>query len=440
MSIYAYEPYFQAQDRTGKAMRRSIADWFELYYQRKPQPQLDSCQRVAYTVVNKLTRGVFSEYSAQGSDRFAQEVLRSLDGCSREAVQLALVGGESYLKPWPKGKSFGFTVIPRNHVLIFARDHQGRPTDVGTVERSVGDKYFYTLLERRRLDEKGYLTVENKLMRSLNEENPGQEVSLQSHPMYADLPKRYTYRLPVGSVGLVQLKTPILNCVDGSADGVSVYAAAAELIRNIDRNEALLCQEFEHGQSRVLASSDLLDKGQLKDSLFVALDEDAQTVGITVYSPQLREESFLRRKQEYLRNVETIVGLKRGLLSDANMDERTATEIAASQAEHNLAIMDFQRMWERSAREALRLCSLLAELYGMGQRKDAKAQFDWGNGILYDEEKTWNDYKELVDKGLLRPEIALGWRFGMETGCEADLQKIREKYMPQSTDPSLCSE
>lgn len=38
----------------------------------------------------------------------------------------------------------------------------------------------------------------------------------------------------------------------------------------------------------------------------------------------------------------------------------------------------------------------------------------------------------MVSAGLLKPEIALGWRFGMPTETAADLKKIREKYMPEA--------
>ena len=57
---------------------------------------------------------------------------------------------------------------------------------------------------------------------------------------------------------------------------------------------------------------------------------------------------------------------------------------------------------------------------------------DWGNGILFDEDKVWADYLDMVARGLIKPEIALGWRFGMPTETEADLAKIREKYMPEA--------
>ena len=75
--------------------------------------------------------------------------------------------------------------------------------------------------------------------------------------------------------------------------------------------------------------------------------------------------------------------------------------------------------------EVLALCSQLAELYDLPARDAGKARFDWGNGVLYDQEKTWEDYMEMVDKGLLKPEVALAWRFGI-----ADEKAIRDKLMP----------
>ena len=57
-------------------------------------------------------------------------------------------------------------------------------------------------------------------------------------------------------------------------------------------------------------------------------------------------------------------------------------------------------------------------------------RIEWGNGVLFDEEKRWEDYKELVAMGMIRPEVALGWRFGLPTETEADLANIRKKFMP----------
>ncbi len=431
MAIYSYEEAFGAADQTSAAMRRAISDWFSLYY---GEGEGDTCQRVAYAVVSKLVRTVFGEYQAVAKDVATQSVLTKLNKKAHQAMELALVGGECYIKPCLSQAGFSFALLPRENVLIFSRDAGGRVTDMGTVEKTVRGRHYYTLLERRTLDAEGCLTIQNKLYRSLNAQNLGTSVPLNSHPDYGQLADRYRYACPWDSIGLIQIKTPILNCVDGSPDGVSVYGAAVGLIRAIDENEAQLRQEFIRGQSRIIASRDMLkDDGtgslRLEDHLFIGLDEDPEQVGITVFSPELRQRSYLERKQEYLRNVESVIGLKRGMLSDANMEDRTATEIASSAGDYNLTVMDFQRMWEQAVGECLYLCSRLAETYEMTQLSQT-VQIDWGNGILYDEDKTWESYQKMVADGLLKPEIALGWRFNMPAETEADRALIRVRLMP----------
>ena len=431
MSIYDYEQAFGAADKTSRAMRQAIKEWFGLYYRTTPGDGYDPCQRIAYTVVTKLVKAVFGEYHVNTADPVTARIVEALNEKRTQAMGLTLIGGECYIKPCPEHHGMGFRLISRDNVLIFGRDAKGEPTDVGTLERSVNGKYYYTLLERRRVDEKGYLTIENRLYRSLDSRNLGQQTMLSQHPAYAGLAERYRYEVPVGSVGLVRLKTPMVNCVDGSVDGVSIYAAAAGLIRNIDRNEAQLSGEFDRGESRIIVSADMLDQEGIRDHLFVGLDEDPERVGMTVFAPQLREQSFLARKQEYLRNVESVIGLKRGMLSDANVEERTATEITASAAEYSLTVMDLQQMWQKGLLQTVRLCAVLCGLYGMEVPENTQISIDWGNGVLYDEEKTWADYMEMVARGLLKPEIALGWRFELPAGTREEQLAIRQRYMPE---------
>ena len=431
MSIYDYESAFGVEDKTTTAMRNAVQEWFSLYYQQDEDADSDGCQRIPYVIVNKLVKTMFGEYGVSTDSPFVQNLIAELESVRQDAVQLMLVGGECYVKPCVETEGFSFTLIPRNNVLIFARDRWGNPTDMGMVEQSTYGKHYYTLLERRTLDEAGCLTIENRLYRSLNSQSLGGQVSLSQHPAYQFLAETYRYEKPMGSVGVVRMKTPMLNCVDGSADGVSVYAPATGLIKNIDRNEAQLCGEFTRGKSRIVASADLLDKDSgLTDDLFVGLDEDADHVGLTIFSPQLRESSFLARKQEYLRNVESIIGLKRGMLSDTNEEERTATEIASSAGDFNLTIIDFQHVWERTVRELVALCVELAGVYAVPAESEGTLSIDWGNGILYDENKTWEEYRQMVSDGMIRPEIALGWRFNMPAKTEEDLNAIRAKYMP----------
>ncbi len=434
-----YELVFRAVDTTSTEMKAAIRKWYDLYFQAVSNEDTDSCQKIPYTIVRKLTKTAFSEYTASSKDEFVSGVLDALNKKKEYAMQMALIGGECGLKPICTDKGFRFAVVSRPNVLVFARDGDGNITDIGTAEHCVNGRFYYTLLERRTVGAGGYLTIENKLYRSSSEDALGQNVALTELPQYADLPDQYTFTKPMDSVGIAWLKTPIANCVDGSQDGVSVYASAIGLIENINRNEAQINGEFERGKSRIIVSGDMLEfdetgkRKKLSADVFTAVDEAPEDIGITIFSPAFREQSYLALKTEYLRNVENVIGLKRGLLSEVEAAERTATEVTSSEGDYNLTIIEFQQMWEDALREAVRLCGILGQMYhvpGAHDVDDDSIVVDWGNGVLFDEEKTWADYKDMVASGLLKPEIALGWRFNMPTDTEAQRRKIREKYMP----------
>ena len=431
---------FQANDITTRSMREAITEWFDLYFRGGKYEKENSKLRIPYIVVNKLSKTVFSEYAATCEGEFAQKVLDAIGTIRNEAMQYALIGGECLLKPVPTSTGFYFTVIPRNNVQVFGRSPTGEMTDIGTAELTINEKYYYRLLERRTVDERGFLTIRNYLYRSRNENELGERVDLHTLPQYENFAEEYTFTQPVHSIGLIRLKTPMVNCVDGSRDGVSVYAAAVDLIHSINKNEAQLDGEFERGESRVFASTDVIKKDEngnktIDSNLFVALDGDPEEMGITIFNPALREQSFFARKQEYLRDVENLIGLKRGLLSEVEAAERTATEITSSAGEYNLTIIDFQRRWEETLREATRVCSILGPMYKVpnaGAIDPDKVVITWGNGVLYDEEKVNAELRSQVQSGLLMPERYMGWYHNLPCDTEAERAEIRKNYMPEA--------
>lgn len=438
----AYQMAFQALDITSLPMRYAIEDWFKLYYLQAATKDEDPCQQIPYTIVRKLIKATFSEYSASSKDAFAAQILKALGNIRSEAMQQAFIGGASFLKPIPTRDGFRFTVGKRSNLLIFGRDAAGVPMDIGISETSVHDKFYYTLLERRTVDARGYLTIKNALYRSYTDTDLGQPVALNSLPQYANLQDDYTFREPVGSTGVVFVCTPMENCVDGSPDAVSVYAAAVGLIHGINRNEAQLNGEFDRGKSRLIVSKDMLKKDKsgrlrLTDDVFTALEEDPENVGVTIFSPAIRDQNFLARKQDYLRTAENIIGLKRGLLSEVEAVERTAKEITSSEGDYSLTITDFQQMWENAVRETMRVCGGLGQMYRIpGAHEVAEDQviISWGNGVLFDEEKTRQRMLGEVQAGLLQPERYLGFTYKLPCDTPAQRARIRRDYMPEVAD------
>lgn len=437
---YGYEDAFGATDCTSTNMKTAIDEWFELFYQTKANKESDPCQRIPYTVVNKLTKTMFGEYETAGQDDFVNRILDGVEHVQNRVTHDAMIGGLAYIKPFPIiGDRFVFSSVSRTNMLIFGMDVEGRPTDIGTAERTVSGSDYYTLLERRTIGKDGRLTIKNRLYKSDSSGNLGRLVPLSSIPRYAALRDEYTFADDIG-LGMVPVRCPVPNCVDGSTSPVSVYAAAVGLIRNINRNEAELSGEFERGKSRLIVAADLLRGSPdgkhkaLVDDVFTGLDENPEDVGITIFSPSFREQSFLARKVEYLRNVESVIGLKRGMLSQVEAMDKTATEVTSSAGDYNLTIIDFQKMWETALRELVVLCGKLGKMYRIPGAHDITEDaitIDWGNGVLYDEDKRWTDLKAMVAAGMLKPEYAVGWYFGMPTETPRDFEAIRARYMPE---------
>ena len=424
---------FHVKDITTDVMKDAIYDWEDLYYGADVEGEDDN-QRLAYTIVRKLTKNIFAEYTAEGKSDFEKAVLEALGRARKKAMQQALIGGEILLKPLFFKDRLDFAVMPRSSLVIAGRNEKNEIIDLCSEERCEEDENYFTLCERRKVVD-GRLSIETKLFKSDNPNSYGRETSLSTLSRYRDVDPQIN--IPVDSVGLIPLTCPIENCVDGTDDAVAVYAAAAKLIHKINLNEAQINGEFERGESRILVSNDYLTgtKGsrKLTDNIFVGLDDDPENVGIQIFAPAFREQSYLNRKREYLRNIESVIGLKRGLLSEVESEDKTATEVTSSAGDYNTTVIDFQEAWETTVRKAMDITAQLYQAYRMGDttHSEETTVIGWGNGVLYDENKTWADMLTLVQMGLLKPEIAVAWYFDKDIKDPKVLEEVRNKYMPQ---------
>ncbi len=425
------------KDCTSAAMQQALDDWFELYFQDQPTEQEDPCQRLPVLIVSKLSRACFGEYEAKGQTPFAQKFLDHLGQVRRKALQLTLIGGEAWLKPIPTADSFAFEVMRRDSVSVFARNHWGEAVDLASGYEFWEKGWKYTFIERRTQLAEG-VRIQNRLFATRAQIGMGVEVPLSHCERYARLLPQMMLQ-GIGGLGLVRLSTQLENCVDTSSDSVSVYAPAVGLIHAINRNEKQLWREFENGESRVFASADLLRRRpngdlQLPKGLFVGLDDDPQSTGLTVYSPSLRHESFLQRKKEYLRNLESLLSLKRGLLSEADSLQLTATEVTGSSGDYSLTIREIQQIWERAVQQATAVCNSLVALYPIHQSSTIDFEKDislcWGDGVLSTSESRWQETVQMVQMGMLKPEIALAQRFRLPCDTLQQQEKIARQYLP----------
>lgn len=453
---------FGAEDITSAAMKNAVAEWYDLYFRCAPSGAAAWAQRIPYTIVDALQCACFGEYragvAAGGNAAKARLLGGALDALERVrglAFQHALIGGEVFIKPvpraasrpslasarsaetgeptpgdlrsggTPRGKeppvwdrsdgSFSFTVVARPGYMVLGRDDAGAITAVGSREVSWQDGRQFTLLEKRLVGPDGLLTIESRLYESRSKGSLGRRVPLDKVAKYAGMREVLTLPRPCG-LGMVHMKTPMVNCVDQSFDGVSIYAAAAGKIAAAARHEARTEDEYRLTQPRVIASVDIMRRDENGDVLDVPeyivpiVDDEPASAGLTVYNPAPNQAQLEARMHQHLRDIENIVGLRRGMLSGVEAAERTATEVAATSARYAMTVAGLCAMWRRAVADVAALCDVMGRMYlGWDAAPAPGVEISFGDGVLYDADKEFDRLFRCVEAGVLPREALVDW-------------------------------
>lgn len=442
--VQSFEDAFGAPDITSSEMQKAIASWFNLYFDSSMPCEVDSSQRIPYVIVDGLHKAVFGEYECsvdakEDKGERLKASLDELDDCRQDAFQQTLIGGEGFIKPIPYKGNFIFSFVNRQAFIVLGRDAKGNITSAGTSEVTVKAKTFYTLLERRTVADDGSVTIENKLFKSDAPGVIGSPVALTSVPEYAHLEPEAKLSLPLDNLGLIPIKTPMSNCVDGSKDGVSVYAAAVNEIMNAYGHAKRTDNEYELTEPHALVSEDLQRRDTVGNLVPIAkyitpIDGSPDEVGYNVYNPKPNQQELEARENQLLRHIEDICGLRRGTISHVDTEDKTATEVLTSSGRYALTIKDFQKMWEKAVFETVRTCNILGRIYhGWDKSELPEVEIGWGNGVLYDEQKDYERLRDLVADGHLKPEYLIKW-MEIKAMDPQEIASVREQFMPELAD------
>ena len=253
-----------------------------------------------------------------------------------ENLQDGLALGSFILKPLGDGRS---EFVSADKFVPIAFDDEGKPSDIMFFTRKkVGENSWFTRVERHYFDDNHNLVIENRCYRSSSESVIGSPGNLADIDEWADIEPG-----PIVFPGMTKndygyFRVPLKNRVDGSSCGVSIYSAAVSAIRKADIQYGRLDWEYSSGERAVHVDERALrHKGgrvklpEGKQRLYRGLNlEQSQGELYKEYSPAMRDEAYIRGLEKTYRNIEFIVGLAYGDLSDASEVDKTATEIRAS--------------------------------------------------------------------------------------------------------------
>lgn len=379
-----------------KRMLNGEADWITDYVESLKIEE-GICREFAdATLIEMETR-----VSIDSLDKKYQKAIVDLNENMQEGLGL----GSFVLKPIGNSGS-EFVSADKFVPITFGDD--GKPLDIGflTVKR-VGQNDYFTRFERHYFTN-GNLTIENKCFHSQDPSDIGQTCSLEEVPEWATINPG-----PVIYPGMQQMdfgyyRNPIKNRIDGSACGVSIFEAAKGRIRKADIQGARLDWEYDSGERAIHVDDRALKKdrktgrfgmAKLNKRLYRGLDlDDGKDKELyKEYSPEMRDEAYKRGLEEYKREIEFIVGLAYGDLSDAQEVEKTATEIKISKARKYNRVTAIQSNLEECLEDFAAGLAFYNGLYTSGYEFMCK----FNDSILTDEESERQQDRQDVSMGVM---------------------------------------
>ena len=334
----------------------------------------------------------------------------------RIPVEYGCAKGGVIFKPYVSGGTLSVDIVQADAFYPTAFDNSGRITGAVFVQRIVRGEKYYTRLEKHELHGTRY-TITNKAYMSLNRGYLGTQTELGSVDEWSGL-------LDEVSVDNVTqplfgyFRPAIANTIDPSSPlGVSVYANAAELIDDANKQYARFLWEFESGERALIANSmafklDRDGKMQLPNKkLYRTLDVEDMDF-FKEWTPTMREQSFIDGLDRIFRQIEFNCGLAYGTLSDVQNSDKTAEEIRASKQRSYATVSDNQKALRNALSDLVYAMDIYCSLYNLAPLGKYEVSFEFDDSIVADRKTEFAEKQALVSLGIMQKWEFRAWYFG----------------------------
>lgn len=373
-------------------------------------PAAISAELARLSTVEMSTNIKGSAFAIWLDNLYQNDVVRNL----RKYLEYGLAKGNIVIKPIPTKDGIRTQFIQAGNFFPIEYDNNGKITKCVFTEQIKRLNSIYTLLEIHTLNGER-LTIENRAFRSSDGLRLGAETSLADVEEWQSLSEKVTLS-GTDSLLFGLFSCPLANQIDSNSPlGVSAYSRAVKLIEEADRRYSDICWEYEAKQAAVHMSSSMMTKDcngnwkvpEDRERLYRVVEYNTGAVDkplIDVYSPEIRDSSLFNGLNQQLRRIEFNCNVAYGTLSDPNNVEKTAEEIKTSKKRSFDFVNNIHTEIEKTIEDWAKAVWFWSQIYGLAPNGDYSIDFNWGDGILYDEEdERKNDRADLAN-GTLRPE------------------------------------
>ena len=345
----------------------------------------------------------------------------------REKVEQACAAGGMVLRPYVKGGHIYFDWTMQWDIYPIAFDDDGNLSDVVFPDIWMDGETVYTRLERHQATDQG-VVITNRAFKSRSRDALGVEIPLEEVPRWADIAPQVELNQAQGQM-FGWFRVAAANNIDiGTPLGVSVFHKAIQTIEDADRQHSRILWEYEGSELAVFVDplalrpvpgeEGIMDLPPRKKRLFRAIRSHEDGKGMTFYTPPIRDAAQHAELNRLKMAVEDLCGISRGLISDANVEARTATELRIMRTRSYTTVADNQKALERCLRDVVRAMDEYATWMNLAPQGEYELSFEWDDSISTDTQQQLAERLELLAQGVTGKTEMRQWYFG-ETKAQA---------------------
>jgi A118 family predicted phage portal protein len=344
------------------------------------------------------------------------DVLKDVDKKKKKIVNRMLGTGGVVLIPYAYKDRILFNIIPQFRLNI--NEVQG--------EKIVNA----TILSDIKIEKVGYNT--KMYYRWTNQEIVGNNIVIEQK--YTDengdlITKPEVYkdiqdRIVIANVDRCLfgfLKSPVDNRKSSDDYGVPItYGCGStinEIYETLDqiRREYRLKEAFVGADKLMFNGEDALPM----NGLYRKVDSGDDTFW-EVFDPAIRDTSYYNRLQEQYARLEKQVGTSKGILTEVETTNATATEIRRAMYDTYTIVEDTREQFEKGLNDFMYACDVYANYYNMGPMGEYEINYDWSYNLLENTKETWEQLVTGKSNGVVKDVELRQFLYPSETIEEAE--------------------
>ena len=338
--------------------------------------------------------------------------------------------GGIFLVPYVKGKKLFYNKIPQNRVTIDKTEGDlitGATilAEKKEITKGVGQTKTYIRWTNYRV-ENGNCIIEQKFS-----DETGAEIETP------DFWKNILLKQTISGVDRAlfgYIQSPVNNRRTNDKYGVPITYGCEATINEIKETMKQLLDEFRLkrpflGIDYTMFKADKNGKVTRlpEDGLYRMFDFDEKDSKFNVYDPAFR--SYTERLQELYKRLEDEIGTSRGIISDMQTQNATATEIKRAMYDTFNIVDDMRANIEKGMEDFFYACNVLANAYNLSSQGEYEVGFEWSYSLIEDTQTEWTQLTYAQSKGVISEVELRQWLKPDETLEESQkaIDEIKEK-------------